>query len=124
MRGMRACHQPGTGTMSLWPVSAPVLIDEEREPVRRWTARPALGWTERGRTPTPARCRASSSDEGCGIGWRARHNPSTAGRLDRSVSAGDRLTASGPIHTAPTPRHQRSASVAVGTGDTGVGVLT
>jgi hypothetical protein len=49
MRGMRAGPQPGADTMSLRPVSVPVLMGEQTERVRRWTASPALaspgiGW--------------------------------------------------------------------------------
>jgi hypothetical protein len=49
MRGMRAGPQPGADTMSLRPVSVPVLIGEQTGRVRRSTASPALaspgiGW--------------------------------------------------------------------------------
>ena len=59
MRGMRVGPQPRAGTMSPRPVSAPVLMGDQRERVRRWTASPALasrefGWGGVGHPMTPA----------------------------------------------------------------------
>jgi hypothetical protein len=42
MRGVRAGPQPRADTMSLRPVSVPVLMGEQPERVRRWKASPAL----------------------------------------------------------------------------------
>jgi hypothetical protein len=42
MRGMRADPQPGADTMSLRPVSVPVLMGEPPERVRQGKASPAL----------------------------------------------------------------------------------
>jgi len=42
MRGVRADPQPKADTMSLRPVSVPVLVGEQHEPARRWTASPGL----------------------------------------------------------------------------------
>jgi hypothetical protein len=42
MRGMRAGPQPRADTMSLRPVSVPVLMGEQPERVRRWIASSAL----------------------------------------------------------------------------------
>jgi hypothetical protein len=59
VRGMRAGPQPSADTMSLRPVSAPVLMGEQPERVRRWTASPALasrgfGWGGVEQPMTPA----------------------------------------------------------------------
>ena len=58
MRGMRAGPRPRADTMSLRPVSVPVLMGEQPEQVRRWTASPAfaspgigLGGVEHPMTP-------------------------------------------------------------------------
>jgi hypothetical protein len=52
MRGVRVGPQPSAGTMSPRPVSAPLLLGEQRERVRQWTASPVLpsrefSWGER-----------------------------------------------------------------------------
>jgi hypothetical protein len=44
-RGMRTRPQPRADSMSLRPVSVPVLMGEQRERVSRWTAGPGLGVT-------------------------------------------------------------------------------
>jgi hypothetical protein len=59
MRGARAGPQPGADTMSPRPVSAPVLMGEQPERVRRSTASPALAspgivWGGVGHAMTPA----------------------------------------------------------------------
>ena len=58
MRGMRAGPEPGADTMSLRPVSVPVLMGEQTQRVRRSTASPALalpaiGWGGRGAPDGP-----------------------------------------------------------------------
>jgi hypothetical protein len=58
MRGMRAGPQPRADTMSLRPATVPVLMGEQPEQVRRWTASPALaspaiGWGGVGHPMTP-----------------------------------------------------------------------
>ena len=59
MRGMRAGPQPRADTMSPRPVSAPVLISEQPDRVRRSTASPAFalrefGWRGVGLAMSPA----------------------------------------------------------------------
>jgi hypothetical protein len=45
MRGVRADPQPKADTMSLRPVSVPVLVGEQHEPARQMDSEPRLGVT-------------------------------------------------------------------------------
>ena len=106
MPGVRAGPQPRADTMSLEPVSTPVLDGGQRERLCRWTVSPASDWTSRGHTSMPTRWRAGRSRQGYGIGWRAYQDLSMTGRRDDSASAGQRL--------ATSWRHQRRSQRVTG----------